>query len=393
MQHVHIAIIGAGPAALAVAVHLALADPAVVAPAQLAVVDPSGDWLTVWSRQMERQRIRQLRSPVVHHPHPSPFEMLGHLDEATELTRPDGLHLPRSDAFERFCRGLVEVHGLSDVVLSGLAAGAVMTEGGAQVRLDDGHLLQAQRLVVATNPRRPVVPTWARRLPQSRVFPGGRLGAGIAERRIVVVGGGLSAAQLALGAVEDGAHVTLLSRRPIVTRRMDVDPTWLGPSKMEPFRRMPADRRRMALDEARGGGTMPNWALRALRNAERKASLRLCEGDPVTDAAVEDHGLVLASVAGRRHGADEVWLATGSAVDVTRDPVLRDVLAAHPVEIHQGYPMLTEELRWGAAPVWVAGAAAGLQVGPVAGNLYGQREAARRICAAVLGGPAPGWCA
>jgi cation diffusion facilitator CzcD-associated flavoprotein CzcO len=200
-------------------------------------------------------------------------------------------------------------------------------------------------------------------------------------RRVVVVGGGLSAAQLARGAVEDGAHVTVLARRPIVRRRMDVDPRWLGPTLMGPFAAAAPARRRRMLDDARGGGSMPVWAERELRHLHRGGRLNLREGVGVDLLVPVDDGVAVCT----RDGvavADQIWLATGSIPDVGADPALADLAARCPVALHDGLPELRADLGWATTAVHVAGALAGLQVGPIAGNLAGHRQAAERIVAA-----------
>lgn len=48
------------------------------------------------------------------------------------------------------------------------------------------------------------------------------------------------------------------------------------------------------------------------------------------------------------------------------------------------WPVLGPDLRWPGTPVHLMGGLTALQVGPAARNLFGGREAARRICRAVV---------
>ncbi|NEP42360.1 MAG: FAD-dependent oxidoreductase, partial [Okeania sp. SIO2H7] len=78
--------------------------------------------------------------------------------------------------------------------------------------------------------------------------------------------------------------------------------------------------------------------------------------------------------------ADRIWLATGTKLDVREQSLLKEVLAAYPVEIVNGLPVLDENLRWPGCELFIMGGLAALQVGPVARNLSGGRMASVRVC-------------
>lgn len=384
MEKLQTVIVGAGPAALAVALRLAATDPAAVRPGRLAVLDPAGRWLATWDAQMAAQRITHLRSPAVHHPHPSPFALTHWLDQDRDLIRPDGIHLPSVPAFAGFCQHLVGGLGLDEVVRPWRVLRIGLRGPGVLVDSDAGAIA-ATRVVLATNPRRACTPTWIHRggpAVVSRVRRGGDLGRRLdrSDQRIAIIGGGLTAAHLARGAVQDGAHVTLLTRRPIVQRRMDVDPKWLGPTKMSPFMDCDPATRRLLVDDARGGGSMPAWAAKMLARLGGRGGLDVQEGVTVQGAvAISDQ--VALQTDRRAVVVDEVWLATGAPVDVCADPLLRDLTERRPIPIHDGMPELDASLRWAGSPIHLVGAPAALQVGPVAGNLFGHRVAAEQVVA------------
>lgn len=54
---------------------------------------------------------------------------------------------------------------------------------------------------------------------------GGRLKE-LRKKRVLVLGGGLTAVQVAQLALKQHCKVTLLSRRPLTTRHFDVNETW-----------------------------------------------------------------------------------------------------------------------------------------------------------------------
>jgi glycine/D-amino acid oxidase-like deaminating enzyme len=95
--------------------------------------------------------------------------------------------------------------------------------GSLQPGLSDGSRIQARRLVIATGPGEPVLPSWVHRIAGSYPIEAMQhsqaidLAAcgGLQGQHILLVGGGLSSAHLALGAIRRGARVSLLCRRDL----------------------------------------------------------------------------------------------------------------------------------------------------------------------------------
>jgi hypothetical protein len=63
---------------------------------------------------------------------------------------------------------------------------------------------------------------------------------------------------------------------------------------------------------------------------------------------------------------------------------LRQVQEQRPIDLVNDWPVLGSDLRWPGSAVHVMGALCALQIGPAARNLFGGREAAQRICRAVI---------
>jgi hypothetical protein len=377
-------LVGAGPAAFAQALAFrchGLAD-------DLDVLDPRGRWFAAWDERFRRQDIPHLRSPAVHHPHPDPFALLG-AGGADGLVPSGGTKLPTTARFAGFVRKLVDDANLRTVVRSVAASSLRLEDGRAVVTAEDGTVCRPERVVLATNRRFPVVPVGLRPLDGDPRLVGSEQ-ADVARPpvggRVVVVGGGLSAAHLAIGAARRGAHVTLLARRGLSVRRFDVHPGWLGPKKRRPFEAEPdPQRRRDLIDRARGGGSVPHRARRELEACREAGRLTLLERCEVVDVHARGEVLRLRCSDGGQLVADEVWLATGGQVDVTRDPLCHHLVAEHPTPIAGGLPELAADLSWPGTNVHVAGFAAALRLGPTAGNLVGHRRAALRVTAAVRG--------
>jgi cation diffusion facilitator CzcD-associated flavoprotein CzcO len=377
-------LVGGGPAALAQALALRCHDLA----DDLTVLDPSGRWFAAWDDRFRRQDIPHLRSPAVHHPHPDPFALLG--AGGTEgLVPSGGTKLPATARFASFVERLVDEAELRPVVRPVAATSLHLEDGRAIVEASDGTVCRPGRVVLATNRRFPVVPGGLRGLdgdPRLIAAEHADVARTPSGGRVVVVGGGLSAAHLAIGAARRGAHVTLLTRRGLTVRRFDVHPSWLGPKKRRPFEAEPdPHRRRDLIDRARGGGSVPHRVRRELEACRETGRLTLLERCEVVDVGTHGEELRLRCSDGGPLAADQIWLGTGGQVDVARDPLCGQLLAEHPTPIAGGLPELAADLSWPGTNVHLAGSAAALRLGPTAGNLVGHRRAALRVTASVRG--------
>ncbi len=385
---VEVVVVGAGPAGLATTVALATADSSIVR--NMAVVDPSGGWLTDWHDRMARQEIRHLRSPITHHPHPEPLSLERHcVREGFPAVMRDGRRLPSTAGFAHFVAAMIDELDLPHVQ-SAAAVDVVVSRDRVAVHLAGGAVVACRRLVVASGIGRPRLPPGMPDDPRIRhaeavdlrdLPPPGT--------RLLVVGGGLSAAHLALGAAAAGLPVTLALRGKFRVRRFDTDPGWMGPKYLRGFAAEPdRARRRSAVDEARGGGSMPPWARRALADLEREGAIEVLRHSPLVEADAGQTG-VRVRLGEVEREVDAVWLATGFEQDACANPLLARLAARHPIPFHAGIPDLDDDLAWGGTPVHVVGAPAALVLGPTAGNLHGQRRGAHRVAKAVVPGFAP----
>lgn len=382
-------VVGAGPGALAVVLALQCRG----LDAEPLVIDPSGTWLARWRRRFRAQGIPNLRSPAVHHPHPDAFALLGRADHH-DLVRSGGVHLPTTALFDRFIDELVEDHALAPLVRADHVARIdVDRDGAPSVVTGSGEVVRADRVIVATDRR--VAPDVARDpdLPADRVC--GVDGADVADvcagERMAVVGGGLSAVHLAIGAARRGAEVVLVARRSLEVRRFDTHPSWLGPTRQREFQSLTdAEARRRAIINARGGGTVPHRFRRELAELEEQGAVTCIERAELAACRAGRDGIDI-ELRGRGDvplhigGLDRVWLATGGRIDVTSDPLCGALIAGAPATVAGGLPDLDADLCWPGTRVHLLGASAGLVLGPTAGNLVGLRRGAQRIAAALAG--------
>lgn len=350
-------VVGAGPHGLTAASYLLQAEPRLAG--RLAVADPR-PWLAAWERHFSRLQLEVLRSACVHHPDPAPYALLHYARRHRrehELVGPAGS--PSTRLFADFCGDLIARRALETARLP-VTVRAVhpRSDGRVDVETNGGRLVVSS-VVLAGNPARPHVPLLGARHSDAVDLDEVRDGD-----RVVVVGGALTAAQLA----GRGAKVDLVARAPLRAQVMDVDPVWLGHT-LPDFAALPAQQRAERVRTARCG-TVPPSVLELLTAAPR---IRV---HVATVAAIDQDTAVLQD--GHRFQAEHVWLATGNTFDVRADPVTARLLTEVPVTVVDGLPVLADDLSWTHAPVHVSGGLAALGVGAAARNLAGARIAAER---------------
>lgn len=204
--------------------------------------------------------------------------------------------------------------------------------------------------------------------------------------RVLVIGGGLSAAQAALLAVRGGVrHTVLCSRRPLVERHYDLPLEFMdrrGHNKWKEWFFLSAADRVQFVKRARGGGSVPPDYMQALYEAVHAKHLKL-EVKSVQHATPTEDGIFVEFDDGSTFDASFVILGTGSAQDCLQVPLMASLASRYNLLMQNGLPLLDEDLQWHDR-VTVVGSLASGQLGPDAGNLTGARRAAS-ICADNIG--------
>ncbi|KAJ1033008.1 hypothetical protein NDA16_000287 [Ustilago loliicola] len=235
------------------------------------------------------------------------------------------------------------------------------------------------------------------------------------ERKMVVVGGGLTSAQIVVRALEHGYDkVILVTRGHLKSKPFDVDLGWVGRYsnylKMQFWQNEDVHERLTTLRAARNGGSVtPTYAkvlarLQALGKIEIRTHTTISSALYTTTAALDrqeqqgendvpngekqwslqlrctSDGGSISSVR-----ADYLVVATGAKIDFGSLPFLKTLQRTHPIRLVGGMPVVTADLEYRRdVPLFVTGAYAGLQIGPAAGNLGGMRDSADRIANRLL---------
>jgi hypothetical protein len=397
-EFIDLAIIGAGPHALTLATHLLQKKKSMRG--RFLAFDPSGTWLSQWHHQFAAFEIPHLRSPAVHQPDPDP-----HALRTFAESRPQGLFppydLPGTQLFRDFCQDTIRRWQLADCVYPARVIRVEPRNDRSRSRfclhLANGRTICARRVVIANGGAVPNVPEWVGQIstsyPQDRLLHSHRVdlrGLSLQGERVLIVGGGLTSGHLALGAIDRGAQVLLMSRRNVYDKLFDADPGWIGPKYLKGFWAEPdLHVRYQTIQQARNGGSMTPAVLAQLRRFEREGKILFYERCGVAQAGWRDDGWQVHCNNSAVHECihhqqiDRIWVATGSQLDARHHPLLQDVLDVHPLELVNGLPVVDEHLRWQGCELFIMGGLAALRVGPAARNLSGARAASDRIVRAL----------
>ncbi|KAJ3417261.1 hypothetical protein HDV05_005717 [Chytridiales sp. JEL 0842] len=216
--------------------------------------------------------------------------------------------------------------------------------------------------------------------------------------RILVVGGGLTSAQLVDLAVKRGCKdVHLIMRGKLKIKQFDLDLDWVGRNSNVQFAKFWAEKKAEArlsiLRKAKNGGSLTPIYATLLQSYAESKTLHLRPHTTVSQSTWIPHSenplkrpcwAVSMShvIQGRLEEMeyfDLIWLGTGSVVDIEREKCLENVRRMFPVEVVGGLPVLTHDLQWPGLEMYLLSAYASLSLGPTAGNLIGGRIGGQRI--------------
>lgn len=413
-----VCIVGAGPHALAVlsAIRKHRRDAVTVC-----VVDPTGKWLSQWDHAFASLGIEHLRSPAWAHPDATSQEALvdfarrtGRMDEfkcvsfnGTSLegkTNCGYYKNPGTKLFRDFCDSLID--GLQHDFISGrvtdvrIRSSTCLCEPTLREVIIEGsepEAILARHVVLALGGGGcPNIPAPFKGLccPGTNIrvvhssdcqslvtLVTGRLRK---DDTVLVIGGGLSAAQATLLASQHGARRTILcSRRTLVSQHYDLPLEWMddrmGKKDVRNRNRLsgyfslsPADRIK-ACAEIRGGGSIPPDYMDALDQCVNTGRLEIIVGSVRKCEQETENSMRVCLDDGSAIMASYVILATGCSMDCMQVPLLRALATRYDMRTHSGFPLLNDNLVWDER-CSIMGAFAAPFLAPDALNLIGARK-------------------
>ncbi|KAI5276669.1 FAD/NAD(P)-binding domain-containing protein [Aureobasidium subglaciale] len=413
------------------------------------VIDGTGkNWMQRWNHLFKTFEITHLRSPMFFHPDPHDRDGLlsyayeqGRDKELVEIPECVGKEIskhkkkqklkckahgarppiaiderdrkdyftPSRSLFHDYCNCVVDRYGLRSNLIQNekvedidfsIVPDVADTERVFVVRSDQATHY-ARSVVLAVGPgNAPSIPAGFESVDrgcchamQIRDFPDPSVAAKIRQKKdvnIVVVGGGLTSAQLTVMASKHGAtKVFHLVRGRLRVKPFDVDLNWMGKFRNfeeASFWSADTDEERLhKIKNARGGGSITPRYHKILKQYISAGKVSLHTETTIQSSSFSD-GIwtVETSPPINLPNIDYIYFATGIASDFKSLPFLETMNRKFPVDSYGGLPSLTDDLMWKEdIPLFVTGRLAALRLGPGAGNLAGARSGAERIAWAI----------
>ncbi|WP_368503703.1 FAD/NAD(P)-binding protein [Alkalihalophilus sp. As8PL] len=356
---------------------------------QLTIIDPHKKPLSMWKHCTENVGMSYLRSPSIHHLEPQPFGLEAYIKKQ-KIKKEDAFVRPYDrpllSLFNQHSDKLVEEFEIESSWVEDRVCGLSKTSFGWNVQLKSGKEVTSKRVVIAIGlGEHPLWPEWATDLKEKgaevhHVFEESFLTNTIFNKSIVI-GGGISAVQVALKISQQSTEkVHLATRHPLRTKQFDSHPGWLGPKYMRAFiKEESIQKRREKIKQARNRGSIP---------IELRAKIRRFEGEGKVHSFVSelntshfDGELVhLTFKDGTVWSGKQIILATGFHSTAPGMDWLNQTINSRHLRCHTcGYPILDDHtLKWDDQ-LFVMGALAELSLGPVARNISGARRGAEKI--------------
>ena len=368
---------------------------------EIAILDPNDQLLASFRRKAHGCGMDALRSTYVQHVGTEPFglESFAEARDREDELRPtvDYPDRPSLSLFLDYADHVIESKSLAELHRqTALKTIHERDEGGLRLVTSAGEITTQSCILAIGQGGQYRIPEWAERIEGvDHVWEGFDLNAAVtsdAKEELAVVGGGITAAQLAC-TLSEHRPVTMITRHPLEWEVSEAEPPWLNWHHIERNLHChpPASKARLeTVRKARYSATIPPHLYDTLDSRLDSGRLRILQGEIETVRAADTgEGVWLALDDGLAFEVDQVVCATGF------DPIFDHPLLDRLVEElnlergYQGLPMVDDStLAWETTdgrslPLYVSGALALGVVGPYAPNIPGARRTADRITTAL----------
>ncbi|OES46388.1 FAD-dependent oxidoreductase [Domibacillus iocasae] len=344
---------------------------------RLRIIDLYDKPMARWRRNTKRIGMEYLRSPVVHHIDVHPLSLQKYSDSAKSRDLYGYYKRPQLDFFNDHSENVLYEINIQKAWKQGKVVSVKRNERWV-LTLESGEQIMAENIIVAISVNeQPMIPEWAHKR-AFHIFDEQIPDFKKLKPPVVIVGGGITAAHTAVAVSQlFPGKTTLLKRHPFRVHFFDSDPGWLGPKNQTGFRKIEDyQQRREVIKAARHKGSITQELFYKLARFQKRNELQIISGEPIkmneTTITMKDHSNIQAKT---------VILATGFKSSLPSQPWLQKLILNENLQCaHCGYPIVNESLEW-CPHLFVMGPLAELEIGPIARNISGARQAAERIVA------------
>lgn len=362
------------------------------------VLDPHTEPLSLWNRNCMACGMQFLRSPAAHNLTPHALSLLRYAKKKNiprEHNFIPRYSRPRYSLFQEYSADLIKTHALHQFRLLGSAITLNHTPQSVRVETDNG-ILEARRVILAIGTTSLLnIPEWAEPHYRHASHRCDHIYSDTfslrnyrQKRRIAIIGGGLSAAQLALTLCTanstDRNPIYIIARHALRHADFDSDPCFIGPACLRQYNRESRAQKKIILDRGRNIGTIPPNVMDALQRAIQNNTIKVLTDAVTALAPLRKSADTMSSYTLQFRSAqtleiDALILATGFQQTALRSTFLQNVLHENRLAVDDDrFPITDQQLRWNRH-IFVSGGLALLTNGPAAANIIGAQMSLRRI--------------
>jgi thioredoxin reductase len=348
------------------------------------VLDPYEQPLARWHSVTANTGMQYLRSPIVHHLHYDQRSMgvFARIHQQEPYTRfIPTFSRPSLELFNRHTQYLIDKYRLEALRIIGRAAGLTRLSNGWRVETESGGIEARQVILAIGMSEQPYYPDWAKTVKASHIFDQDFIIKDLSDwSHLVVVGGGITAAQTALYlAQRKPGTVSVLMRHPVRVHDFDSDPCWMNALCLRDFHKIhDFNQRRKIITAVRHRGSLPADVLDDFNRAVQQGNILPIQAE-ITGAITHNSTIRLTLSNGETLEADQLLLATGWENRRPGGLWLDQAVAEYGLPVANcGFPIIDRTLCWQHG-LYVSGPLAELEIGPASRNIVGARMAGQRL--------------
>lgn len=357
---------------------------------KIAVLDPFSEPLKNWKEQTRNTGMDYLRSPAEHNLDIGNGALFKFANQ-NRYGKGDfhkTYKRPKLNLFNNHCHDVIKQRNLSSMRLEGSATGIKRSNASGYVISTNNGDIETENLILSLGASDKLsIPTWASKLTQEsdsiqHVFSADYREPDLeSKEKIAVVGGGITAAQIALKyAKQKPGSVYLISYYELLSRELDFAPCWTTERCLNNFQNeTDYTKRREILRSSRNKGSVPPSIMKKLHAQIKKGNIHIIHGT-VTGATETSQGCIDIELDnGLKDQFDFVCLATGFSECPPGGNFYKELIEEASVNCAPcGYPITDKYLQI-AKGIFVSGALAELEMGPASRNIVGAKLAAEKI--------------